>query len=231
MLDDSMPCGLELDEQEITTAKQTLIETARFFYGKNWMPGTSGNLSHRLSPDAGSPGRLYYLITQSGKDKGALTEKDFTVVEEGGLVLYPAGEKSSAESRLHEAVYQFFPWVNAVYHVHTVSATVLSQTRLPGEPLVFSGLEMLKGLGMVTHEATVEIPLIENTQDIYGLGLVLHEALNPDVPGFLLRGHGLYTWGATPFEAKRHVEIWEFLFEYKIAELMVSRSSDSKRQV
>jgi methylthioribulose-1-phosphate dehydratase len=35
----------------------------------------------------------------------------------------------------------------------------------------------------------------------------------PDLHGFLIRGHGLYTWGRDVAEAKRHLEILEFLFE------------------
>jgi methylthioribulose-1-phosphate dehydratase len=31
--------------------------------------------------------------------------------------------------------------------------------------------------------------------------------------GFLLSGHGLYTWGSSLEEARRHIEIYEFLFE------------------
>jgi methylthioribulose-1-phosphate dehydratase len=34
-----------------------------------------------------------------------------------------------------------------------------------------------------------------------------------DCHGFLLRRHGLYTWGATIADARRHVEILEFLLE------------------
>ncbi|HSQ21036.1 MAG TPA: class II aldolase/adducin family protein, partial [Blastocatellia bacterium] len=33
--------------------------------------------------------------------------------------------------------------------------------------------------------------------------------------GFLLRRHGLYTWGNDITEAKRHVEIFEFLLEVR----------------
>jgi methylthioribulose-1-phosphate dehydratase len=33
------------------------------------------------------------------------------------------------------------------------------------------------------------------------------------VHAFLVRGHGLYTWGRDLDEARRHVEILEFLFE------------------
>ena len=35
----------------------------------------------------------------------------------------------------------------------------------------------------------------------------------PAAHGFLLRGHGLYTWGADLPQAVRHVEILEFLLE------------------
>jgi methylthioribulose-1-phosphate dehydratase len=31
--------------------------------------------------------------------------------------------------------------------------------------------------------------------------------------GFLLRRHGLYAWGKDLDEARRHLEIFEFLFE------------------
>ncbi len=35
----------------------------------------------------------------------------------------------------------------------------------------------------------------------------------PPFHGFLLAGHGLYTWGCDLEEARRHVEIYEFLFQ------------------
>jgi methylthioribulose-1-phosphate dehydratase len=35
----------------------------------------------------------------------------------------------------------------------------------------------------------------------------------PPGHGFLLSRHGLYTWGRDLAEARRHVEIFEFLFE------------------
>ena len=41
---------------------------------------------------------------------------------------------------------------------------------------------------------------------------------SPARHGFLIRGHGLYTWGADLREADRHVEILEFLFERRTRE-------------
>ena len=75
---------------------------------------------------------------------------------------------------------------------------------------------MLKGLaGVRTHEHREWIPVLDNDQDIPRLARVVREALraHPDCHGFLLRRHGLYTWGATLQDALRHAEILEFLLE------------------
>ncbi len=41
----------------------------------------------------------------------------------------------------------------------------------------------------------------------------LEDPADPLRHGFLIRRHGLYTWGRDVHEARRHVEIYEFLFE------------------
>jgi methylthioribulose-1-phosphate dehydratase len=197
-------------------AADILIETARGFYAKRWMEGTSGNLSIRIRSDE-MDAPLRYLITASGHDKGALTANDFVLVGEGGQVLEPAGAKSSAETLLHEAIYQLHEEATAVYHVHTLAATYLSMHAVePEGVLTFSDLEMIKGLGFDTHEVAIRLPAIENNQDMILLSQEVLRRLEPFVPGFILKGHGVYTWGRTPAEAKRHVEIWEFLFQYRM---------------
>jgi methylthioribulose-1-phosphate dehydratase len=47
------------------------------------------------------------------------------------------------------------------------------------------------------------------------LAVTMENALSnqPDAHGILLHQHGLYTWGRNLKEAKRHVEILEFLLE------------------
>jgi methylthioribulose-1-phosphate dehydratase len=77
---------------------------------------------------------------------------------------------------------------------------------------------MLKGLsGVTTHEACVSIAVVPNTQDIAALAESLEGRLaagDPDLRhGFLMAGHGLYTWGADLAEARRHIEVLEFLME------------------
>jgi len=75
---------------------------------------------------------------------------------------------------------------------------------------------MLKGLaGVRTHEHCESLPVIENSQDMKALARTLEESMEKhhDCHGVLLRRHGLYTWGRDLLEARRHVEILEFLLE------------------
>jgi methylthioribulose-1-phosphate dehydratase len=82
---------------------------------------------------------------------------------------------------------------------------------------------MLKGLeGIGTHETAEEVPIFANSQDMTELARRIRDRLSaadwsdpkrPPCHGFLLSRHGLYTWGRDLEEARRHVEIHEFLFE------------------
>lgn len=174
------------------------------------MLGTSGNLSILINE---SP--IEFLITSSGKDKGELAEDDFLLVDEEGQLQGIAPTKPSAETLLHSSIYKNTD-AKAVFHVHTTNSTLLS---MKSNNCCFRGLEMLKGLGFKTHDVKVAIPVIENSQDMKYLASVVPSHINEDVPGFLLAGHGIYAWGHTVYEAKRHIEIFEFLFEYRIKEL------------
>src|SRR6266566_2474926 len=73
-----------------------------------------------------------------------------------------------------------------------------------------------KGLdGVGTHEHRERLPIVENTQDWTAAAPRIEAMLreNPGAHGFLIRGHGLYTWGQDLAEARRQIEILEFLFE------------------
>jgi methylthioribulose-1-phosphate dehydratase len=104
----------------------------------------------------------------------------------------------------------------AVLHTHSMWSTLLSDRHSARRGLVVEGYEMLKGLhGVATHEHREWIPILENDQDMERLGGRVRAALTeyPASHAFLLRRHGMYTWGETLSEAVRHVEIVEFLLE------------------
>lgn len=184
-----------------------LVDACRWIGAKGWAPATGGNMSVRQDE------HLCWL-SESGKDKGSLTTDDFLQVEIA-TNRAPSGRKPSAETGLHTLIYRLFPGANAVLHVHTVNATVLSRLVKEAE-LNISGFEMQKSLtGQITHLDTVAIPVFDNDQDIDALASrIAHYARErPLNYGFLLRGHGLTCWGRDVAEARRHLEGLEFLFE------------------
>jgi methylthioribulose-1-phosphate dehydratase len=107
----------------------------------------------------------------------------------------------------------------AVLHTHSIWSTILSDAvtdAADGGGLAIEGYEMLKGLdGIRTHEHREWLPVVENTQDWTAAAPRLEAKLreHPEWHGFLIRRHGLYTWGKDLPEAKRQLEILEFLFE------------------
>ncbi|HET9316613.1 MAG TPA: methylthioribulose 1-phosphate dehydratase [Vicinamibacteria bacterium] len=185
-----------------------LAATGRAFHARGWAPATSGNYSAVLSRD---PLRL--AVSVSGTDKGTLEPAQFVTVDDEGRCVSGSGRPSD-ETGLHLAVVRA-RGAGAVLHTHSVWATVLSQAARGGE-VVLSGLELLKGLsGVKTHEHVERVPVIGNTQDYGRLSDAVASALAayPECHGLLLRGHGLYAWGADLAAARRHVEALEFLFE------------------
>lgn len=183
-----------------------LADVGRFCFARGWLPATSGNLSARL--DA-----RHLAITVSGRHKGDLDETGIMLMDIDGVIL-TEGLRPSAETELHLMLYRRDPGIGAVLHTHSVNATVLS--RLDTDGLTLSDYEVLKALpGITTHAAELHLPVFANDQDIPRLARAVEQALNarPDLPGYLIAGHGLYTWGQTVAEARRRIEAFEFLLE------------------
>ena len=192
------------------TLTREIIEAGRFLYGRGWSPATSSNYSARLSADQA-------LLTVSGKHKGQLGEDDVLATDLDGISLEP-GKKPSAETLLHTQLYRWQPGIGAVLHTHSVNATVLSRLTM-SDSLVFADYELQKAFsGVTTHESQVEVPIFDNDQDIARLAAKVQPWLDahPECVGYLIRGHGLYTWGPRMSDALRQVEAFEFLFECEL---------------
>ena len=185
-----------------------LAEIGRQCHARGWALGTSGNFSAVVNRD---PLRL--AITTSGVDKGALSAGEIVEIDEYGKVVAGSG-RPSAEASLHLAITRV-RGAGAVLHTHSIWSTILSDAATE-DGLAFEGYEMLKGLlGVGTHEHREWLPILDNTQD-WAAAVPQVEAMlteHPNAHGFLIRRHGLYTWGLDLAEARRHVEILEFLFE------------------
>lgn len=188
---------------------EALCRAAHECARRGWVPATSGNFSFC---DAES-GRIF--ITASGLDKGAITPEDLLEIDADCNVLAGAG-RPSAETSLHGVIYRDRPGAGAIFHVHTVWNTLLSDRFASAGAVPLEGYELLKALaGVDTHEHRELVPILENSQEYTLLALELEAALRktPEAHGVLLRRHGLYTWGESVAGARRHLEALEFLFE------------------
>lgn len=201
--------GSAAEASSLLNLTALLKDVGRQFYERQWVLGTSGNFSAVRSLD---PLRL--VITSSGADKGTLFPEHFMEVDERGRVVSGVGNPS-AETEVHLTVVRARR-ARAVLHTHSVWSTIISDAYAKDGGIYIEGYEMLKGLsGVRTHEHREWLPVIENSQRWSDLTPQLEEMLQsrPDIHGFLILRHGLYTWGESIAEAKRHVEILEFLLE------------------
>ena len=215
--------------------RAALCAVGREFHSRGWSLGTSSNYSVVAGRNP-----LEILITASGKDKSALTREDFVAVDSSGQLLQgheANGRKSSAETLLHCLIAGSLPDVGAILHTHSIWGTILSRQALATQQtrgaIQIQGYEMLKGLeGITTHDTTINMPVFQNSQDMVELSDRIREVLissdgGPSEVlshhGFLLSGHGLYTWGRTLAEARRHIEIFEFLFEVTAQQKLLAR--------
>ncbi len=189
-----------------------LCEIGRVFWERGWSVGTSSNYSVVVNRDP-----VQLLLTASGKHKGRLTRNDFVLVDGYGQPTQSGQPKSSAETLLH-CVAAESSGVGAILHTHSVWSTLLSDRFAPQGGVLIEGYEMLKGLsGVTTHEHAEWLPIFENTQDIPKLAEQVRKAMlsneQPLAHGYIIRRHGIYTWGKDLDEAFRQIEILEFLLE------------------
>ena len=197
---------LPYDPAVLRKRAESIITNVRELAQLGWTPATSSNFSLRLDG-------AHAAITVSGRDKGRLVEDDIMVVDfDGRAVGRPL--RPSAETLLHTQLYRRFPEVGCVLHTHSLVQTVASRLYAGAGHIRLEGYELLKAFeGNSTHEMAIDVPVFANTQDMPTLAAQVDALLDRQpLWGYLIDGHGLYAWGRTMAEARRHLEAFEFLF-------------------
>lgn len=189
--------------------KSKLAKAIRRYNRKGWSPATSTNYSFRLPNE---DDRIF--VSRSGVDKSEFKKSDFIEVDRKGQVLPDfEGVKPSAETGIHCVIYELFPATKCILHSHSVYPVLWSMEL--NQKIVFKGYELQKGFeGQSTHEGSIEIPILNNSQDMIEFGQWLTERKNEiQQHCFVIKGHGTYAWGESLFEAKRHLETLDYLCE------------------
>jgi len=194
-------------------AVNAILQAGQRIHQRGWSPATSSNYSLRLDESS-------CAITVSGRDKGNLVPTDIMRVDLDGAPAAGEDGTPSAETLLHTSLYRRDAAVGAVLHTHSLSALLAAEcvaTQEPWSMLEISDLELLKAFaGIRSHHDTLRIPVFANSQDIVALARLVDECLDVAAPvyAYILRGHGVYTWGRDMAEAMRHLEALDQLFEY-----------------
>jgi len=200
-------------------AAKGLVAIGRFLDARGWAPATAGNYSVRFESER-------VAITASGFDKRALTVDDILVVDLDGTAVGETALHPSAETPLHVQLYRDFDWARVVLHTHSIASTALGMASPQPHEIALADYELLKALrGFDTHATVAHIPIFENTQDMPALAADVSRHLkdNPNAPGYLIRGHGLYIWAVDMTVARRQIEALEFLFTCELERRRISR--------
>ncbi len=201
-----MPATLPYDPVALAACARVIADTGRELAALGWTPATSSNFSMRLDAQ-------HIAVTISGRDKGRLSGEDVMVVDlEGRAVATDA--RPSAETLLHAQIYRRLARANAVLHTHSRTQTVASRLFAASGLIRFEGWELQKAIsGYTTHESALDVPVFPNAQDMNVLVRAVDAWLDAGKPlsGYLIDGHGIYTWGRDMAETRRHLEAFEFL--------------------
>lgn len=191
-----------------------LSEMAKDFHRRGWMYGTAGNLSVRTSDD-------WFLITASGKPKGQLQTNDFIEIHIETSETRNAGKlhnKPSAETSIHQAIYQLYPEASACLHVHSIDACVATQKfASSSNQMKLPNLEMIKGFNIWEQDPNVELSVFENHLEVSQIAsdiLRKFSANKPRIDALMIRNHGITVWANDLQTAYNRVEVLEFLMSF-----------------
>jgi methylthioribulose 1-phosphate dehydratase/enolase-phosphatase E1 len=107
----------------------------------------------------------------------------------------------------------------AVLHSHAICTNLITSILEGQSEFTISHQEMIKGIDGHGFFDTLTIPIIENTAWEHELADSLGEAIAkyPKAPAVLVRRHGMYVWGNTWQQAKRHGECMHYLLDIAIS--------------
>ncbi len=203
------------DEQ---ATRELLVELLGVFYDKGWVSGTGGGI---CGPADG--GGLLLAPTGVHKER-VRTDEFFTVDPADGRILRTPDDPGLRPSECN-AIFSLTArerGARSVVHSHALSAVLAGDlARAGADHVEIRDLEMLKGIRGVANRDVHLLPVIRNTpreaELTEQLARVLGDPRFASSFAVVVADHGAYIWGDDVWEAKRHTEVYHFLFEAVVA--------------
>ncbi len=202
---------------EEAATRELLVELLGAFYARGWVSGTGGGI---CGPADG--GGL--LLAPTGVHKERVRPDEFFTVDpaDGRVLARPANDSlrpSECNSIFCLAVRE--RGARSVVHSHALSAVLAGDLAADRDHVAIRDLEMLKGIRGVGNQDVHLLPVIRNTprepELVDQLRRVLDDPRFASAFGVIVADHGAYIWGDDVWEAKRHTEVYHFLFEATVA--------------
>jgi len=203
---------------EERATRDLLTELLVLFYVKGWVSGSGGGI---CGPADG--GGL--LLAPTGVHKERVRSDEFFTVDpsDGRVIERPADARlrpSECNAIFCEAARE--RGARSVVHSHALSAVLAGDLARDGaDHVAIRDLEMLKGIRGVANRDVHLVPVIRNTpresELVEQLAAVLADPRFERTFAVIVADHGAYIWGDDVWEAKRHTEVYHFLFEAAVA--------------
>lgn len=199
--------------------RELLVELLGVFYGKGWVSGTGGGI---CGPADG--GGL--LLAPTGVHKERVRSDEFFTVDpaDGSVQRSPANtDLRPSECNQIFCLAARERGAQSVVHSHALSAVLAGDLAAgtDGDHVPIRDLEMLKGIRGVANRDVHLVPVIRNTpresELVAQIQSVLADPRFANTFAIVVADHGAYIWGDDVWEAKRHTEVYHFLFEATVA--------------
>jgi methylthioribulose-1-phosphate dehydratase len=199
--------------------RQLLVELLGVFYAKGWVSGTGGGI---CGPADG--GGLLLAPTGVHKER-VRADEFFTVDPADGQVRSTPSDPDLRPSECNQifCLAARERGARSVVHSHALSAVLAGDlaATTDADHVAIRDLEMLKGIRGVANRDVHLVPVIRNTpregELVEQLTAVLADPRFAGAFAVVVADHGAYIWGDDVWEAKRHTEVYHFLFEAAVA--------------
>jgi methylthioribulose-1-phosphate dehydratase len=197
--------------------RELLVELLGIFYTKGWVSGTGGGI---CGPADG--GGL--LLAPTGVHKERVRPDEFFTVEpaDGSILRSPADpDLRPSECNSIFCLTARERGARSVVHSHALSSVLMGDLAGDADHVEIRDLEMLKGIRGLGNRDVHLVPIVRNTpresELVEQLEAVLADARFASSFAVIVADHGAYIWGDDVWEAKRHTEVYHFLFEAVVA--------------
>lgn len=199
--------------------RRLLVGLLRDFHARGWVSGTGGGICGP-SEDGG------LLLAPTGVHKELVQPDELFTVDpaDGHVVRRPDREDlRPSECNAIFCLTHRARGAWSVVHSHALSAVLAGDLAadVGDDHIAIRDLEMLKGIPGLTNTDVHLVPVVRNTPQepelVGALEAVFADPRFESSRAVIVRDHGAYIWGDDVMDAKRHTEVYHFLFEATVA--------------